>query len=126
MSTIPRPKPEATGMNSTLKYTVLPLALVVVVVFGVTLISMGVGDQKAADPIGANFNPPLYFTLTEMVYDPTSDLVAKRTFPGYYEPTGGKQIPVSFWFQNPHPVPVRVAILGRSCTSCSSARCMHR
>lgn len=57
-----------------------------------------------------------------MGYDPTSDQVAKRTFPGYYEPTGGKQIPVSYWFQNPHPVPVRVAILGRSCTSCSSAR----
>ena len=48
--------------------------------------------------------------------------MAKRTFPMFYEPSGGKQIPVSFWFQNPHPVPVRVAILGRSCTSCSSAR----
>lgn len=123
MSTTPRQKPEATGMNSTLKYTVLPLVLVVLVVFGVTIISLGVGDQKAADdPTGADFNPPLFFSLTNMAYNPTSERPSERTFPAYYEPTGGQQIPVSFWFQNPHPVPVRVAILGRSCTSCSSAR----
>ncbi|HET6573383.1 MAG TPA: hypothetical protein VFG68_07265 [Fimbriiglobus sp.] len=122
MSTLPRQKPEATGMNSTLKYTILPLVLVVVVVFGITLISLGVGDQTTTEPTGVMYSPPLYFTLTEMAYDPSSDQVAKRTFPGFYEPTGGKQFPVSYWFNNPHPVPVRVAILSRSCTQCSSAR----
>ena len=80
------------------------------------------GDQKPTDGTGTTYSPPLFFGLTDMAYDPTSDRPAERTFPGYYEPTGGQQIPVSFWFQNPHPVPVRVAILGRSCTSCSSAR----
>jgi hypothetical protein len=111
-------------MNSTLKYTVLPLALVVLVVFGVTVISLGVGeqDQSGNGTAETTYTPPLFFAITEMAYDPTSDSLAKRTFPGYYEPTGGSQIPVSFWFHNPHPVPVRVAILGRSCTSCSSAR----
>lgn len=114
---------EATGMNSTLKYTVLPLALVVLVVFAVTIISLGVpGQGESDDPSGTTYSPPLFFGLTNMSYNPTSDRPAERTFPAYYEPTGGRQIPVSFWFNNPHPVPVRVAILGRSCTSCSSAR----
>ena len=124
MSTTPRQTPEATGMNSTLKYTVLPLALVVLVVFGVTIISLGVGEQGKVrrTETGTMYSPPLFFGLTNMSYNPTSDRPAERTFPAYYEPTGGQQIPVSFWFQNPHPVPVRVAILGRSCTSCSSAR----
>ena len=110
-------------MNSTLKYTVLPLALVVLVVFGFTVISLGVGEQETSDGgSGATYSPPLFFARTEMAYEPTSDHMGARTFPGFYEPTGGKQFPVSFWFRNPHPVPVKIAILGRSCTSCSSAR----
>ncbi len=122
MSTTHRQTPEAKGMNSTLKYKVLPLALVVVVVFGVTIISLGVGKPPTTEEGVVTYSPPLYFTLTEMAYDPTSEQMAKRTFPGYYEPTGGQHLPVSFWFSNPHPVPVKVAILGRSCTACSSAR----
>ena len=109
------------GMNSTLK-VVLPLVLLVVVVSGVTLISLGVGDRPPTEEGSVQYSPPLYFALTEMAYDPTSDSLAKRTFPQFVEPTGGRQVPVSFWFYNPHPVPVRVAILRRSCTSCSAAR----
>jgi hypothetical protein len=112
-------------MNSTLKYTGL-LALMAAVVFGATLISQysfespkavtgGGGDPAKIDGM------PLRFTNNEMSYDPGSSDLGHRSFQGFYE-MGTNQVPVSFWFTNPHPVPVSVAVLHRSCSQCSSAR----
>jgi hypothetical protein len=111
-------------MNSTLKYTVFPLVLVVLVVFGVTIIWLNLGDTKTDEGGGgaALKGPALYFSTNQIAYEPNSDVMAKRTFPGFFEQTGDREVPVSFWFRNPHPVPVRVVILGRSCTACSSGR----
>jgi hypothetical protein len=109
------------GMNATLKYTILPLVLIVAVVFAVTLISLGVGSGSGGEDEAAQYLPPLFFTTDRMLYDPSSEDISKRTFPGYFE-VSDRQVPVSFWFRNPHPVPVRVSFLGSSCTSCSAAR----
>lgn len=112
-------------MNSTLKYTGL-LALMAAVVFGATLISQySVESPKAitgdaSDPAKIE-GMPLLFTNKEMSYDPGSPDLAHRSFQGFYE-MGTNQVPVSFWFTNPHPVPVSVAVLHRSCSQCSSAR----
>jgi hypothetical protein len=123
VSTTPRQLPEATGMNSTLKYALI-LGLIVVLAFVVTIISLNVGPNTADDAGGGSAiqGPPLYFTTNQIAYEPSSDVMVKRTFPGFYEQTGDREVPVSFWFRNPHPVPVKVAVLYRSCSACSSAR----
>jgi hypothetical protein len=112
-------------MNSTLKY-IVPLALLVVAVFGATLISQYSFESPKTltndtnDPAKID-GMPLRFTNNEMSYDPGSSDLAHRSFQGFYE-MGTNQVPVSFWFTNPHKVPVKVTVLHRSCTQCSSAR----
>lgn len=110
-------------MNSTLKY-LLPLGALVAVVFVATLISQNVGDQSIGgdDPNEFRLNgPPLYFTHEAIGYDPTSEDMVLRNFQGFYEP-GGPKVLIPFWFKNPHPVSVKIAVLGRSCTACSTVR----
>lgn len=109
-------------MNS-LKFA-LPVGLLVVVVFGATIISMNVGNQGTTGGSSGEFvpsGPPLYFTHEAIGYDPTSEDMVLRTFQGFYEP-GGPKVLIPFWFKNPHPVPVVIAAIGRSCTSCSTVR----
>lgn len=113
-------------MNSTLKVAV-PLVLFVAVIFGLTIIATqtpstppptggeGGGDEDA--PTG----PALNFASTKMAYRPDSDDLSARFFPGMFE-VSDVPVPISFWFQNPHKVPVKVSALNRSCTACSSAR----
>ena len=114
-------------MNSTLKI-VVPLALFVAVIFGVTIIATHtppapsqVGGQGGVGDDDAPSGPALNFATTGVRYDPSSDDLTSRFFPGYYE-VSDVHIPVSYWFQNPHKVPVKVTALGRSCTACSAAR----
>ena len=110
-------------MNSSLKYA-LPLGALVAVVFVATLISQNVGNQSIGgdDPNEFRLNgPPLYFTHEAIGYDPTSEDMVLRTFQGFYEP-GGPKVLIPFWFKNPHPVPVGIGVLRRSCTSCSTVR----
>lgn len=119
-------------MNSTLK-TGLTIVLLVLVVAGVTLISQftakpttsgpGTGDDPAADAAGAlNFK----FHSADIHYDPDSENIAYRSFPGFFEvgdaSLGDATHWVSFWFRNETPRPVLVMMKERSCTSCTKAR----
>lgn len=114
-------------MNSTLKIGIALVALVGVV-FGVTIIATHTppaatsdkGKDGGADD-DAPAGPALNFATTKILYAPESDELSSRFFPGVFE-VSDAAIPASFWFQNPHKVPVKVNALGRSCTSCSAAR----
>ena len=118
-------------MNSGVK-TVLILLLLGGVVFGVTVIASYTGGfQQVApgdDPSGEAGGPvgePLVFALTEVGYDPLSTDADwgnyKRAFPGFYEVSPELNYQ-TFWFQQPHKKEVRVAVKGRSCSACTSAR----
>src|SRR6185436_19898826 len=61
------------------------------------------------------------FVSTKMLYQPGSEDLSSRFYPGVYE-VSDVQVPVSFWFQNPHKVPVKVSAQARSCAQCSAAR----
>lgn len=107
-------------MNSTLK-VVGPIILVILVVFGATLISQYTPPEKKAGGEGAQIvGQPLEFRATEMAYNPNAEDVAARAFDAFHEPGGGP-VYVSFWFKNPHTVPVRLRVTGRSCSSCTAA-----
>jgi hypothetical protein len=114
-------------MSSTLKIG-LALALFVVVIFGVTMIATNTpsstsqtGGTEGGNEDEAPAGPALSFATTGVRYDPTSDDLTSRYFPGYFE-MSDVHVPVSYWFQNPHKVPVKVNALSRSCTACSAAR----
>ena len=112
-------------MNSTLKIA-LPLALVVIVIFGVTLISQNVGEIPPEDElVDTNTNkitgPPLVISATAIGYNPAAPDIESRSFQGFYE-LDKTAIPISFWFQNIQPVPVNIQALQRGCTSCTQAR----
>lgn len=110
-------------MNSSVKLG-LGLGLFAAVIFGVTLVSQFAGSPPAGPVVpggDTDLGPPLRFSNTRMAYEPESEELTRRTFPGAYE--RGEQLhTASFWFQNPHPKPVRVAMLGRSCSACTTAR----
>jgi hypothetical protein len=65
--------------------------------------------------------PPLVFRGAQIRYDPSSEEIAERAFSGFFE-VGTSINWVSFWFKNPHPFSVKMAMRGRSCTSCTSAK----
>jgi len=111
-------------MNSTFK-AVLIIGLVVGLVFGATLISMYTGSteslKEGGDDVKLIDGPPLFINPISIGYDPSSSNPDLKYFPGFYEP-GETLIRVWFWFKNPHKLPIRVAVLGRSCSACTSAR----
>jgi hypothetical protein len=113
-------------MNTTLKYLLIVLAIPVVI-FVFTLIVFNVPDQNPSGGGGGDTTgsvitgPPLQFKSTEISFNPTSENLSSRFFPGYFE-ISDQVLPVSFWFQNPHPVPVRVKVVSRSCSQCTHAR----
>jgi hypothetical protein len=99
------------------------LVVLVLLVFGFTVVSMYTGTpaDTGDDKPGQVTGDPLAFTAQEIGFDPTADHPSKALFPGFYEP--GEQLqPVAFWFHNPHPVPVRVGAVYRSCNACTSVR----
>lgn len=112
-------------MNSSLKLGV-GLGLFAAVIFGVTLVSQFSGTNPKRVPEGGPDAPsevgtPLLFVTNKMFYEPSSEYLPYRSFPGFFEP--GEQLQAAtFWFQNPYPKPVKVAVLARSCTACTSAR----
>jgi hypothetical protein len=112
-------------MNSTLKLYA-GLGLFAVVIFGATIVSQFSGAARKTNPddgpdLPADFGPPLQFQTTQMMYEPGSEVLSRRTFTGFYEP--GEQLhAANFWFTNRHPKPVNVAVLARSCSACTSAR----
>lgn len=111
-------------MNSTLKVAV-PLVLFVAVIFGLTIIATHTPPTPTTGPAGgdddAPIGPALNFASTKMRYSPDSDDISMRYFPGVFE-LSDVPVPVSFWFQNPHKVPVQVSAMYRSCAACSAAR----
>jgi hypothetical protein len=110
-------------MNSTLKIA-LPLALVVIVIFGVTLISQNVADTSPKEDEDQNSSkisgPPLNIPSTTISYNPTATDIESRSFQAFYELDS--TVPISFWFTNTHPVPVYVEAVQRGCTTCTQAR----
>lgn len=111
-------------MNSTLKM-LLPIGLVGLIVFGVTIVSSYSPTQVdgPAGPGGAKNSPAQLLRLTrlEARYDPASEDPEARFLSGIYE-VGEQERPSSFWFQNVNPAPVRLTVQDRSCTACTSAR----
>jgi hypothetical protein len=108
-------------MNSMLKIG-LPIILFVVLIFGLTLISQNVGDETPQVNTTDNkiSGPPLRFAYTNIGFNPVSEVLEERSFSAFHEQ--GSTVLVSFWFTNPHPVPVTVEGLGRGCPACSQAR----
>ncbi len=116
-------------MNSTLTLLV-PLVVLAGVVFGVTLLSQYTpreekeptpGAASAAAAGGWPENEPALRFRSDMVgWDPTSDDLALKTFPGFFEP-GGTLHHASFWFRNGNAVPVEIRARGVSCSACTSA-----
>ena len=114
-------------MNSGLK-TALILLLLGGVVFGVTIIASYTGgfqpaatDEPGAESNAAPVGPPLEFALTEVAYQPAAEDILVRGFPGFFEVSPELNYQ-SFWFRQPHARPVRIAVKGRSCSACTSAR----
>ena len=114
-------------MNSSLKYAI-PLGLIVIVVFGVTVINLNVVTPVNPVPVpgedGEVVGDLLSFPLQKMGFDPapqTDDLWPQKYFQGFYE-VKDEQIPIPFWFRNKNKVPVSLTVTGRSCTSCTRAR----
>ena len=110
-------------MNSTLKLLFL-IGLVGLIVFGVTVISTYSPDPGTTEGGGLEQTAPAQLLRLDRLdarYDPASEDPAARFQTGIYE-VGEEERPSSFWFQNVNPTPVRLSILGRSCTSCTSAR----
>jgi hypothetical protein len=107
-------------MKSTLK-TVIPLALLFGVVFGVILVvqySPPKEDPEAERlKDGKSNEPPLRFFTSSRRWDPEGESLEDQVFPGYIEKdTKGV---AAFWFENRNDAPVLVQLKGVSCSSCS-------
>ncbi len=115
-------------MNSGAK-TILILLLLGGVVFGITVIAsytggfqpVATGDDAPGETGGVAVGPPLEFALTEIGYGPAAEEQFIRAFPGFFEVSPELNYQ-SFWFRQPHKKEVRVAVKGRSCSACTSAR----
>ncbi|HEV3440486.1 MAG TPA: hypothetical protein VG122_24235, partial [Gemmata sp.] len=106
---------------------VIPIALLVAVVFGVTFISQY--SPKSADDeteVGLRGSsgagkgePPLRFNSSIRQW--SSDSLQDLIFPGFYE--GGETLnSAAFWFENRNPAPVTMQLTSVSCTKCSGGR----
>src|SRR5438105_6051601 len=114
-------------MNSSLR-NYLVIGLVVAAVALLTIVTQfSTTPPPSASPDGEGgktptaAGPPLLFNSAEVHFDPASENIAYRSFPGFFE-IGDKVHWVSFWFRNPNTFPVRLAMRERSCTSCTSAK----
>lgn len=109
-------------MKSTLKILV-PLVVLVGVVFGVTLLTLykqpddtkTPGDGK--DPDRSTGAAPLRFFTSTRQWEPTSENLSNRYFPGFFEK--GTEAKTAFWFDNPNDRAVVVQLKGVSCSACS-------
>ena len=102
------------------------IGLFLAFVFGMTFIFQYAGNtdddgDKFIDDTQAIVGPPLRFSIDKMYYNPTSEELPQKYFQSFYEVSEQLAL-VSFWFQNPHPLPVTLTVRGRSCTSCTSAK----
>ena len=115
-------------MNNNVKIG-LAVAILVVAVFGFTIINRGANTtdedeeskkkERPSDPefstksiVGYDFDPEL------ITFDPNSQMTLLREHPGYYE-RGEHQ--VSYWVWNPNPEPLIVTFIGTSCPRCKYA-----
>lgn len=105
---------------------VVGIGLFLAVIFGMTFISQYAGNtdddgDKTIDATQSIVGPPLRFSTSRIAYDPASDELPQKYFQSFYEVSEQLAL-VSYWFQNPHTLPVTITVRGRSCTSCTSAR----
>lgn len=104
--------------------TFLPILLVGALVFGATLIShFSTAPKPKADEGGQAGSelPPLVVGMSEVYYDPESEIAMNRFYPGFYE-VGSENNSVGFFARNYRPEPVLMAALAPSCSKCTSAR----
>ena len=106
-------------MKSTLK-TIVPLVLLFGVVFGVILVVQysPPKEDPRLDPMApGSGEPALRFFTSARRWDPESDVLEDREFPGYFEKdTRGTAL---FWFENRNDKPVAMELKSVSCSSCS-------
>ncbi len=120
---IPGPvRQEHSAMNSTLKLFI-PLALLVAVVFAVTYFSAVVpppNDKPSGEGGEAiTETPPLIFFTNSRKWDPVSESLPNREFPGYFLAGEHNEYHTAFWFRNPNRGDVAVQLKGVSCSACS-------
>ena len=101
------------------------LAVLAVIVFGATVIRMGVPDDVKPTSVSGNEATPtdavgelLRADVEYIYYDPTSDKAVYRDYPEFFEKN---EHPVPLWFSNPNPVPVKLKFIHTSCGACSFA-----
>ena len=96
----------------------------VVVVFGITLVSQFSFTTPTTEDTSTDNTPiqPLrLIQQTNTFFDPNSEAPTQRFFPGFFE-VSQEENTTSFWLQNVNPTPVDFSVVGRSCSSCTSAR----
>jgi hypothetical protein len=112
-------------MNST-KKTILPIALLIAMIFGITYMSQFTATTK--NPIESEqieTELPLKTGSAELKFDPFAPdhLWYHRFFAGNFEVgTDGRANRIGFFIQNPRKSPVRLTALTPSCSTCTSAR----
>lgn len=111
-------------MKSLLRILV-PLVILVVVVFGITYFSRYTptdddGGGKTGTDGGVSGEPPLRFFTSGRRWDPRSESLPDRIFPGFYEP-GETQHKTAFWFENRNDAEIQIVLKGVSCSACSGS-----
>lgn len=99
----------------------LGLAMLVGVVFVLTVVRQYTATDEPKPGDSAAVGVPLLFSTTKMYPDPNGDDLGRRHFVGVHE-VSSDLVAAPFWFRHPHAEPVTVTVVGRSCTSCTSAR----
>ena len=106
-------------MKSTLK-TLVPLALLFGVVFGVILV-VQYTPKPPDDPSGSGASggnePPLRFFTSTRKWDPDSESLDDQVFTGFFEKDSKGS--AEYWFENRNDSPVAVQLKSVSCSSCS-------
>ena len=104
----------------------LAVALLVAVVFGVTVMSQYAPPRQEvvrtsgpAEEVVTG--PPLGFASQKAVYDPSSEDISQKYFRAHHEITNDL-VPAPFWFKNRTTKPVGLRMRGTSCGACTTAR----
>jgi hypothetical protein len=99
--------------------TLVPLGLFTAIVFAVTYFyTTGPRDPLPLPEKDPTTEAPLKFFTAARMWDPTSDNLSDRIFPGYFEPSEDHHS-TAFWFENRNSEPVDLRLQRVSCTACS-------
>ena len=102
--------------------TVIPIAVLMAVIFGVTFFAQYRAPVEEKEEVSTE--PPLRFGSTTRQWNPVGSL-QEQIFPGFYEVqanAAGPKNSARFWLENRNPKPVTLQLKGVSCASCSAGR----